>query len=102
MTIAGPSSGKKCILPFIYKGITHNGCTRHGIEDTEYEPWCSTKVDDNGVHIGDKGHWGDCSPECPFEWCEYGLLPRSSQDKENDQKGSIKAGKNVVPYILCF
>ena len=26
------------------------------------EPWCSTKVDENGVHI--LGNWGDCSSTC--------------------------------------
>ena len=29
------------------------------------QPWCSTKVDDNGQHI--TGNWGDCGPDCPGE-----------------------------------
>ena len=34
----------------------------HGIEDTDYMPWCSTKVDGNGKH--NQGNWGDCGSEC--------------------------------------
>ena len=65
--MAGPSTGVKCIFPFRFGGVTHNACTKHGIEDTEWEPWCSTNVDEFGVHIEGGGHWGDCGPECPFE-----------------------------------
>ena len=63
--MAGPSTGTKCIFPFTHNGVIHKTCTKHGIEDTEYKPWCSTKVDDNGNHIS--GNWGDCSQDCPFE-----------------------------------
>ena len=65
--MAGPSAGMKCIFPFKLDGVTHNACTKHGGEDTEWEPWCSTKVDESGVHVNGGGHWGDCGPECPFE-----------------------------------
>lgn len=63
--MAGQSTGTQCIFPFTFDGVIHKACTRHGIEDTEYEPWCSTKVDDVGDHIS--GNWGDCSQDCPFE-----------------------------------
>ena len=69
--MAGPSAGMNCIFPFKYKGVTHNACTKHGIEDTEYDPWCSTKVDNNGDHIEGGGYWGDCSEECPNENGKY-------------------------------
>ena len=65
LTVAGPKSGMRCIFPFVADGVSYNGCTKHGIEDTEYMPWCSTKVDDYGKHI--KGNWGDCSSECPVD-----------------------------------
>ena len=29
------------------------------------QPWCSTKVDDNGLHVS--GNWADCGPDCPVE-----------------------------------
>ena len=53
MTVAGPSSGIECIFPFIVDGITHIACTTH-LNNPEDEPWCSTKVDDNGNHIGEQ------------------------------------------------
>ena len=27
--------------------------------------WCSTDVDENGVHKASSGNWGYCGPECP-------------------------------------
>ena len=96
MTVAGPSSGVECIFPFIFSGITHTACTLHGALPGD-KPWCSTKVDGNGNHIGgqeikkniytyicwniffslfymyficvfpQQGNWGDCSSECPVE-----------------------------------
>ena len=59
----------KCMFPFTYKGVTHKACTDHGNEDPEWLPWCSTKVDDYGGHVG--GNWGDCSEECPFELSKH-------------------------------
>ena len=63
--MAGQSTGTQCIFPFTYRGVIHKACTKHGIEDTEYEPWCATKVDDFGNNI--PGNWGDCGSACPFE-----------------------------------
>ena len=57
----------ECIFPFILDNVTHNACTDHGNDNPEWEPWCSTKVDESGVHNWDSEHWGDCGPECPFE-----------------------------------
>ena len=53
-TVAGPSPGMKCIFPFTVGEVTHMACTTRFLnpEDT---PWCSTKVDDNGNHIGGQG-----------------------------------------------
>ena len=36
--------------------------------NTDTRPWCSTMVDDNGVHV--KGNWGYCDPECPCDGTE--------------------------------
>ena len=93
--MAGPSSGKECVFPFILHGITHNACTKHGIEESDYAPWCSTMVDDDGVHIDQKGLWGDCSPDCPIEWGKHGLPQKSSQDQETDPKEATEDGKNI-------
>ena len=58
-TIAGPAQNTSCIFPFIFDVNTYYGCVADGDES-----WCSTKVDINGVHIGGKGNWGICDPDC--------------------------------------
>ena len=63
--MAGQSTGTQCIFPFTYNGVIHKACTKRGIEDTEYEPWCATKVDDVGNYIYNR--WGHCGTACPFE-----------------------------------
>ena len=69
-TVGGPSSDVECIFPFKYFGITHNGCTVHGNTESEEKPWCSTKVDKNGLHVKDS--YGYCGQECPEEDCGEG------------------------------
>ena len=63
-TIDGPGVGKPCIFPFIFSltGRSYNSCTKDG-DDSVKEYWCSTKVDDDGVHVS--GNFGFCSKECP-------------------------------------
>ena len=67
LTTSGPSSGMKCIFPFTWYGETYDACTREQFPGSNGEPWCSTKVDDDGVHIGGQGNWGGCSQACPEE-----------------------------------
>ena len=57
-TESGPETGKPCAFPFTYKGNTYEKCTE--IEHDQF--WCSTEVDDNGVHVS--GKWGNCGKEC--------------------------------------
>ena len=59
VTNGGASAGKLCIFPFMYNGITYTTCA---LENDGY--WCSTKVDSNGVHIGNQGNWGTCGSDC--------------------------------------
>ena len=68
LTSAGPSSGERCIFPFMLGEKTYNACTRDGhtgAAEINGDPWCSTKVDDNRAHI--LGNWGGCSHACPVE-----------------------------------
>ena len=60
ITVDGPDNGTTCVFPWIFDNVTYPACTMYD----EDEPWCSTKVDDNGVHIGGQGNWGYCDPEC--------------------------------------
>ena len=61
-TVGGPSQGKFCQFPFTFAGERRTGC----ISDTDPDGrlWCSTEVDDDGLHIGGGGHWGYCPSNC--------------------------------------
>lgn len=63
VTVDGPNVGATCVSPwkFVPTNKTYHGCTY----DTASEPWCSTKVNENGYHLA--GNWGVCPTECPVE-----------------------------------
>jgi len=44
---------------------SHIGCPLDPVDKSKR--WCSTKTDENGVHIGGGGSWGYCTEECPPE-----------------------------------
>ena len=54
------ATGKKCIFPFTwaYNGVTYDGCAF--VPGFDPFPWCSTKVDQDGVHVAGQGEWGKC------------------------------------------
>merc|ERR1712044_28640 len=52
------TTGELCILPFKHKGKTHMTC-----KPENGKTWCSTKVNNNGVHMA--GNWGYCNDKCP-------------------------------------
>ena len=64
----GPQKNKPCVFPFTmsndYETITYTKCTT--VLDPEDKPWCSTKVDYNGQHIGAHDNWGFCDERCKF------------------------------------
>ena len=69
-----PEIGLKCVFPFTLRnGRTYNACTAFAWSGfIGYDaPRCSTKVDDDGVHIDDEDNWrynwGECSNDCPLE-----------------------------------
>ena len=64
-------TGKICIFPFTLAGTTHYACTTHGNQNQQEKPWCSTKVDGNGLHIGGQGHWGECGLGCHIEGLKW-------------------------------
>lgn len=61
----GPQKQVQCVFPFELKGKTYYECTWR--EEENNKPWCSTKVDSGGLHVGNQGNWGYCAPECPME-----------------------------------
>ena len=66
-TVSGPIPNALCIFPFEFNGITYHQCTTAGNEEGDITPWCSTSVDDYGVHIGEGENWGNCGPDCHFD-----------------------------------
>ena len=79
-----------CIIPFKYKGILRKGCITE--DDPDGRHWCSTKVDDNLLHIAGQGNWGYCRPTCPQEALPTITTtkePTSPQTKGNFTRSSI-------------
>ena len=54
----GPGAGKKCIFPFKDSGKTCWGPKCCNLDNDKKGAWCSTKVNDKGVHV--KGNFAYC------------------------------------------
>lgn len=53
------------MFPFTFAGVTFEGCIT--LTDPDQIPWCSTKVDEEGVHVGSNNNWGHCDLDsCPL------------------------------------
>ena len=59
---SGLQTNKSCVFPFKRYGVTYYGCAVR----SSLPPWCSTEVDENGVHVG-QSSWGECGPDCPTQ-----------------------------------
>ena len=60
LTSKGPNSGQPCVFPFIYKGVEHKACTKHGW----HKFWCAAEVKANGEY----SKFGYCDDNaCPKE-----------------------------------
>ena len=55
----------ECIFPFTFNNFTYHGCPTDPYDETKR--WCSTKTDENGVHVSSNGTWGYCTPGCTPE-----------------------------------
>ena len=81
-----------CIFPFEYKGVAHNQCTWDS--DAGNSAWCSTKVDNDGKHIGGHGNWGNCASKCP-------TAPKSVKDIDVQRtKGRFQIPHNNDMIII--
>ena len=80
-----------CVFPFIYGGRTYDTCVTHGT--TDGSSWCSSQVDDNGVHV--EGKTIDCPTNCPKNDCPVGFrfhlktCIQESASTRNDNPDSI-------------
>ena len=61
-TVGGASPNVDCVFPFAFDNKVHYSCIYDS--STDGHPWCSTKVDSKGCHIGGQGNWGICGPNC--------------------------------------
>ena len=68
-----------CVFPFTFNykdsngtniNQTFYGCTTN--LDPDDKPWCSTKVDSDGLH--QHGHWGHCETDSTD--CSNAIVPR--------------------------
>jgi len=59
------SNGKTCVFPFSYGDGTFTSCTSWYTNGGA--PWCSTKVDQYGIHISGAGEYGNCPQDCPSD-----------------------------------
>ena len=55
-----------------------NACTTI---DGDAKPWCSTRVDRRGVHVGGGGHYQHCGDDCP---------------------GNVAKGVKYIECLCCF
>lgn len=76
---------RSCSFPFIYADKTYKTCT--DVDDDDGKFWCSTKVDDSGVHIGKKGYWGYCEKWSYSISCKFGLVMGKIQSYINNKLG---------------
>lgn len=63
ITTGGPSSGRPCVFPFTYNGVTYRECAPPVASVTQ--PWCSTQTHPNSTHISGAGKYGTCPSSCP-------------------------------------
>ncbi|XP_068215535.1 LOW QUALITY PROTEIN: uncharacterized protein [Palaemon carinicauda] len=76
-------TGISCIIPFVYKGKTYNGCIKQGSQP----PWCATIVDER-KHVMAKGI-------CPNNWD----LPRK-KPKDDKLLGKLKFEGTAKEHLI--
>ena len=68
-----------CVFPFTVQGNTYNSCTYDfNFLTRNQKPWCSTKTDENGKHIGN-GNWGVCDEKDNCNIPPRGKYPKNSK-----------------------
>jgi len=78
--------GGRCVMPFIFGGTTFHKCAPDG---DRY--WCSTKTNDNGVHVSGGGNWG---------WCPVKATQKSASTAAPVIKSTTKRYQPTTPRIV--
>ena len=50
------------MFPFVHNNVTYYGCPTD--PEDEIRRWCSTKTDENDVHVDNEDAWGYCESSC--------------------------------------
>jgi len=69
------------VFPFIFDGTTFHTCAR---DRDRY--WCSTKTNDNGVHVSRGGNWG----WCPHNGCDFSNLLRPKHYRNSTRTNKLQ------------
>jgi len=98
---SGSGSGNSCgncVFPFTFMGVEHTACTTI---DGDPKPWCSTLVDENGVHVSGGGHWEYCGSQCPtvLPPTTTTLPPTTTTAITTTSAPEECAEKDMIPYL---
>jgi len=80
------ATGKACMFPFTFRGIVYNTCITEG--DEQGQPWCSTKTDEWGNHVSNKGNWGHCNMQ-QTSCTDVGAAPKTEDSLAQDWLSSL-------------
>ena len=81
-----PAYSKPCVFPFVYSGVTYNGCTT---KDNNGQEWCATSIQPGGTFVSDQ--WKNCC-NCP---CVKSRYTTCSNGKLNLVEASDQDGLNI-------
>ena len=92
-SIEESQGNKSCIFPFIYDGNTYYGCWVYGYGGL---PWCSTEVDENGVHVDTKEqeNLNACDPDCMTQ--EEAMKSQVKWKKEKTFKMTLQYNNSAL------
>eukprot|EP00094_Tigriopus_californicus_P011498 TCALIF_11103-PA protein Name:"Similar to KLK13 Kallikrein-13 (Homo sapiens)" AED:0.34 eAED:0.34 QI:0/0.66/0.57/1/0.33/0.42/7/16/330 len=80
----------------------YNVCTQENDPDGKF--WCSTEVTPEGHHVGGKGRWGFCDPECQFlfeaQAPENTPRPKIQSDLIFTETSSVPSTADVMDFTL--
>merc|ERR1712109_340652 len=89
---------KECIFPFTFNNFTYHGCPTDPVNAKNR--WCSTKTDENGVHVDGNNTWGFCTLGCRPEIFLDELLLGTDADNDTQTETCDYTACNGFTYKL--
>jgi len=94
---AGPDNGAECVFPFSWGGKTYRGCTPWTYGGTfQGRGWCSTKTNEEGLHVNGEGNYGFCSSDCPLA-TDSDIRDRFTRIRDEDDAIVFQEPNNLAP-----